>query len=120
MPIQFYLPVNARVILSHPQLVNTVLVGILFFVPHEYTQPFSQLSMATKNLVSHRGRAVRQWADWLGQNQDVLLERQRQRHPSDGSGSSNSSSSTTRTYLGHQGLTFSLRPNGIQNVSSTN
>ena len=69
------------------------------FVPNEYTIPFSQMSMATKNLVSHRGHAVRQWADWLGQNQDVLLERQQ--------------STSTTTFLGHQGLTFKIRPNKV-------
>ena len=59
------------------------------------------MNMETKNLVSHRGHAVRQWADWLGQNQDALLERQQ--------------SSSTTTFLGHQGLTFKIRPN--QNIS---
>ena len=77
------------------------------FVPHEYTIPFSQMTMETKNLVSHRGHAVRQWADWLGQNQDALLERQQ--------------SSSTTTFLGHQGLTFKIRPNqNIQDLDRRN
>jgi inosine triphosphate pyrophosphatase len=69
------------------------------FVPKEYTQPFSQMDMAMKNVVSHRGRAVRQWADWLGQNQEVLIARQQAYKDA-----------SVRKFLGHQGLTFSLRP----------
>ena len=72
------------------------------FVPNEYTQPFSQLDMAMKNVVSHRGRAVRQWADWLGRNQAVLLERQQAYQ--------DNNVSSSQKFLGHQGLTFSLRP----------
>lgn len=73
------------------------------FVPNEHTIPFSQMNMETKNLVSHRGHAVRQWADWLGQNQNALLERQH--------------SAGTTTFLGHQGLTFKIRPNNnLQDV----
>ena len=39
-------------------------------------KPFSQLSLDEKNAVSHRGQAVRRWADWLGKNQEALWERQ--------------------------------------------
>ena len=60
------------------------------------TVPFSLMEMEEKNAVSHRGSAVRQWAEWMGKNMDVLLDRQR-----------NSSGLPT---LGHQGLQFRLRP----------
>jgi hypothetical protein len=64
------------------------------FVPHhqasnENDRPFSQLSLEEKNAVSHRGQAVRQWADWFVMNQDRLRERQK-----------------TTGILGHQGLKF--------------
>jgi inosine triphosphate pyrophosphatase len=64
------------------------------FVPHHQTsqdndRPFSQLSLEEKNAVSHRGQAVRQWADWFVMNQDRLRERQK-----------------TTGILGHQGLKF--------------
>jgi len=46
------------------------------FVPHNHDQPFSLMTTIEKNQLSHRGKAVRQWADWLGRNQDALWERQ--------------------------------------------
>jgi len=66
------------------------------FVPFEHNRPFSQMSMEEKNVLSHRGKAVRKLADWLGRNQEVLLARQEKRGDD--------------VPLGHQGLTFSLRP----------
>jgi hypothetical protein len=38
--------------------------------------PFSLLSAEEKNKVSHRGKAVRQWADWLAANPNELWETQ--------------------------------------------
>ena len=35
------------------------------FVPDGYTETFSQMSAQSKNLISHRGRAVRKLADYL-------------------------------------------------------
>lgn len=49
------------------------------FVPEELVgddRPFSQLTVEEKNELSHRGRAVRKWAKWIGRNQDALWERQ--------------------------------------------
>ena len=37
------------------------------FVPDGYTETFSQMSSQGKNLISHRGRAVRKLADYLKQ-----------------------------------------------------
>ena len=37
------------------------------FVPDGYTETFSQMSAESKNLISHRGRAVRKLADYLKQ-----------------------------------------------------
>ena len=37
------------------------------FVPDGYTETFSQMSSLGKNLISHRGRAVRKLADYLKQ-----------------------------------------------------
>ena len=37
------------------------------FVPDGYTETFSQMSSQDKNLISHRGRAVRKLADYLKQ-----------------------------------------------------
>jgi len=58
------------------------------FVPSENTnedagndgentnRPFSQMTTAEKSKLSHRGKAVRKWADWLGANQEALFQRQ--------------------------------------------
>jgi inosine triphosphate pyrophosphatase len=46
------------------------------FVPDDEERPFSQLSTEEKNTLSHRGKAVRQWAKWLFLNKDALIERQ--------------------------------------------
>jgi hypothetical protein len=46
------------------------------FVPDEADKPFSQMSTDEKNGLSHRGKAVRLWADWLGTNKDELFRRQ--------------------------------------------
>ena len=35
------------------------------FIPDGYTETFSQMSSESKNLISHRGRAVRKLADYL-------------------------------------------------------
>lgn len=64
------------------------------FVPNGSAHPFSQMSAAEKNSLSHRGHAVRQWASWMSRNQQALLERQQR---------------TGSVVLGHQGLKFSLR-----------
>mmetsp|Transcript_40024 Transcript_40024/g.58879 ORF Transcript_40024/g.58879 Transcript_40024/m.58879 type:complete len:277 (-) Transcript_40024:179-1009(-) len=49
------------------------------FVPEdgENDTPFSMMKTEEKNGLSHRGKAVRQWADWLGKNQEELWRRQR-------------------------------------------
>jgi inosine triphosphate pyrophosphatase len=39
-------------------------------------RPFSLMSVEEKNEHSHRGKAVRRWAEWLGNNRDALWERQ--------------------------------------------
>ena len=59
------------------------------FVPEGETEPFSTMSIEQKNSLSHRGKAVRKWADWLGKNQGELWERQ-----------------SGRQSLGHKGLDF--------------
>ena len=60
------------------------------FVPKGQTKPFSSMTIEEKNSLSHRGKAVRQWADWLGVNQQELWERQ-----------------GGRKAIGHKGLSFS-------------
>lgn len=52
-------------------------------------EPFSTMSTEKKNSLSHRGKAVRKFADWLGQNQEELWARQ-----------------GGRPALGHKGLDF--------------
>lgn len=59
------------------------------FLPHDGDEPFSCLSVEQKNELSHRGKAVRQWADWLAQNQEELWERQ-----------------AGKPVVGHKGLDF--------------
>lgn len=59
------------------------------FVPDESEKPFSQMTTEEKNALSHRGKAVRQWADWLAINQEELWERQ-----------------SGRPAIGHKGLDF--------------
>jgi len=59
------------------------------FVPDGESEPFSCMSREKKCSLSHRGKAVRQWADWLGVNQDVLWERQE-----------------GKAMVGHKGLDF--------------
>lgn len=51
--------------------------------------PFSLMETEEKNKLSHRGKAVRKWADWLGRNQKELFERQ-----------------CGRPAIGHKGLSF--------------
>lgn len=63
------------------------------FVPDGCDEPFSQMSLAEKNHLSHRGKAVRRWADWLGRNQDALWERQEGR----------------QSLPGHKGLDFRVQ-----------
>lgn len=59
------------------------------FVPEGEAIPFSCMSIEKKNELSHRGKAVRQWAKWVGLNREELLERQ------DG-----------KPAIGHKGLSF--------------
>jgi len=60
------------------------------FVPDEGNgEPFSCMSTEEKCEVSHRGKAVRQWAEWLGKNQAALWDRQEGQH-----------------IVGHKGLDF--------------
>lgn len=47
------------------------------FVEAESQLPFSMLQPDEKNAVSHRGHAVRQFADWLAEHQDAVREQQR-------------------------------------------
>jgi inosine triphosphate pyrophosphatase len=51
---------------------------------------FSQMTIKEKNVLSHRGKAVRKFAMWLEQNQDTVYRRQ-----------------NGERYLGHQGFKFS-------------
>ncbi|KAL7536216.1 hypothetical protein ACHAXR_006999 [Thalassiosira sp. AJA248-18] len=46
------------------------------FVPDGQTEPFSNMATEDKCKISHRSKAVAQWADWLGNNRDELWERQ--------------------------------------------
>lgn len=48
------------------------------FVPDESKigDTFSTMSIEEKNALSHRGKAVRKWAKWVGHNLDALWERQ--------------------------------------------
>ena len=60
------------------------------FVPDEGNgEPFSCMTTEEKCEVSHRGKAVRQWADWLGKNREALFLRQEGQHS-----------------IGHKGLDF--------------
>lgn len=59
------------------------------FVPDGQTEPFSCMETEEKCKISHRGKAVVQWADWLDQNKDELWERQ-----------------YGRPAVGHKGLDF--------------
>ena len=59
------------------------------FVPDGSDKPFSQMTTLEKNELSHRGKAVRQWAAWLKVNQKELWERQ-----------------GGRPAIGHKGLDF--------------
>jgi len=59
------------------------------FVPDGETEPFSCMATEKKCGLSHRSKAVVQWADWLGKNVDELWERQ-----------------YGRPAIGHKGLDF--------------
>jgi len=59
------------------------------FVPDGETLSFAEMDIETKNRVSHRGKAVKKWADWLVKNQDELWERQ-----------------SGKIAIGHKGLDF--------------
>jgi len=61
------------------------------FVPDGQEEPFSCMTTESKNSMSHRGEAVRKWADWLGFNQKELWERQ-----------------GGRPAIGHKGLDFKI------------
>lgn len=62
------------------------------FVPDGVDEPFSCMSTEAKNSLSHRGKAVRKWAKWLGVNRMELLERQ-----------------GGRSAIGHKGLDFKIQ-----------
>ena len=62
------------------------------FVPDGEDKPFSMMSTEEKNGLSHRGKAVRKWAKWLGVNQMELWERQ-----------------GGRPAIGHKGLDFKIQ-----------
>lgn len=64
------------------------------FVPDGCSEPFSQMSTEEKNKLSHRGQAVRRWADWLGRNHDALWTRQEGNEP---------------RLPGHKGLDFKVK-----------
>lgn len=53
--------------------------------------PFASMTTEEKNKVSHRGQAVRQWADWLEKNYNELYERQ-----------------SGKPAIGHKGLSFKV------------
>ena len=59
------------------------------FVPDGETLSFAQMTTEQKNKVSHRGKAVSKWAEWLITNQNELWERQ-----------------NGRPAIGHKGLDF--------------
>jgi len=59
------------------------------FIPDGETLSFAEMDVETKNRVSHRGKAVNKWADWLVKNQDELWERQ-----------------SGKIAIGHKGLDF--------------
>ena len=65
------------------------------FVPDGEEKPFSMMSTEEKNALSHRGKAVRKCAQWLGHNQMELWERQTGRHA-----------------IGHKGLEFKIGSQG--------
>lgn len=62
------------------------------FVPDHSDVPFSQMTLEQKCRLSHRGKAVRKWADWLGPNQAALWERQEGKQA-----------------MGHEGLQFTKK-----------
>eukprot|EP00978_Attheya_sp_CCMP212_P009727 scaffold23161_cov55-Attheya_sp.AAC.6 len=68
---------------------GTIVAPVEGRVPDGETEPFSCMDTEKKNSLSHRGKAVRQWAEWLGQNQMELWERQE-----------------GRPAVGHKNLTF--------------
>jgi len=61
------------------------------FVPDGQSLTFSAMTTDQKNELSHRGKAVRKWADWLEHNQQELWERQ-----------------GGRPAIGHKGLDFKI------------
>lgn len=65
------------------------------FVPNDSNDgaTFSTMSMEEKNALSHRGKAVRKWATWVGKNQAALWERQ---------------NGNNELLPGHKGLDFSV------------
>lgn len=73
------------------------------FVPDELINntngsqiPFSKMTMQEKSELSHRGKAVREFAAWLARNRDELYRRQ-QGEPA----------------LGHKGFKFVDKPNDL-------
>lgn len=58
-----------------------------------HSKPFSLMTTEEKNKNSHRGKAVRRYAEWLGKNREALLERQE-----------------GKVYMpGHKGLDFKIQ-----------
>lgn len=54
---------------------------------------FSTMTVEEKNALSHRGKAVRKWATWVGRNQEALWERQK---------------GNNHSLPGHKGLEFKV------------
>lgn len=86
-PVIFTGKTRGHIVAPHPSLGTTGWDGI--FVPDGEEKPFFAMPIEKKNLLSHRGKAVRKFADWLGLNRDELWARQ-----------------TGRPALGHKGLDF--------------
>lgn len=74
------------------------------FLPDEKKVPFSQMTVEEKCRLSHRGKAVRKWADWLGRNQGALWERQE---------------GTSVSVVGHQGLNFNFNKSKDMDMDET-
>ncbi len=65
------------------------------FVPDQEHVPFSCMTTEQKNAKSHRGKAVRQWAEWMQRNRHELWQRQEQ-------------GSQHRPMIGHKGMDFTI------------
>ena len=56
--------------------VHSMISALVEFFLNPRARPFSLLSTEEKNDLSHRGKAVSQWAKWLFVNEKALLDRQ--------------------------------------------